>query len=602
MHGAGPRARPVFQLEPLRRGPRDAHTSDAHWWGGAIPEVPPVPGGGVAIDHRVPAPRKPAQQQPENEDRRMTKPIALPALALAAVVAGAPAYAVDQAGAEALQSDFAAFLADLDQTYGLVVTPAAPVRVSVKDDSYQVDIAAFTLSSGDQVDRTYELHFGASRIRLTPDPDDSDLTAYAVLAAPELTLTVDGVEAAHLTYDSYSSQGVWSDALDTVISDVSKLEGVTFRFATSLINLPTVGELTETATLTMALTESETIAVPETGGLWVLRSRWYAEDMLLHGAEGPDGEPILIRSSAQMSSDMRLAGVPLAAWHDYILHWLPVLADAERSDTDLSRDQLIAMVTELPTFFSSATLTNTEIDSFNNGLGAAELVDNLDIRTNADGGLDIAISNVGNGLSFHWEASGDADAWDMMADALPMIADLMPNAYQSELRLDNVPVSQSWDAMVDTVDAWIDDPDAAAEVFFRTFADRAVAAGTGGTTSMTVDWPEAIFTLDATLAASRQAVLGVSGQINAAVGNMQYFTDTMANSTLPELAGGMIFLQALGQREEPTDGSPAVTRYDLEISEDGQVTFNDRDFGPVIRMVEEFFGAFSSMDMIPPQD
>ena len=534
----------------------------------------------------------------------MTKPIALPAMALAAAVAGAPAHAVDQAGAEALQADFASFLAELDQTYGLVVTPAAPVRVSVKDDSYQVDIAAFTLGSGDQVDRTYEFHFSASRIRLTPDPNDPDLTAYTVLTAPEVSLTIDDVEFAHLSYDAYSSQGVWSDALDTAINDTSRIEGVTFQFDSDLLGIPAISLLTDSATLTVALIESETIAVPEANGLWVLRSRWYGEDMALYGMRGPDSEPLLIRSSAQLSSDVRLTGVPFAAWRDYILHWLPVLADAERNDTELGRDQLIAMVTELPAFFSSATVTTTEIDSFNNGLGASELIDSLDIRTNTDGGLDILIRNTGAGLSFQWESSGDADGWAMMADALPAVADLMPTAFQSELRLENVPVSQSWDAMIGTVDAWIDDPDAATEVFFRTFADRAAAAGTNGVTSMTVEWPEASFTLDAALAASRQAQLGISGYIDAAVSNMQYFTDTLAGSTLPELAGGTIFLQALGQREESADGVAAVTRYSLDIAEDGQVTFNDRDFGPVIRMIEEFFGNFdtNTLDLIPDQD
>lgn len=530
----------------------------------------------------------------------MRKRVPFAAVAVAALLPCTGALAADQAGADALQADFQSFLADIVAAMPVRFTPDAPIRVIVKGDAYLVELAPLVAVLEGAAGRQAELHLDGVALRLVPDPLDPDITAFEFHTAPSIQLLVDGHPVVDITFGSFRMGGRWSDSLDQVIAYSSRAEDMRVSVDALGFMLLPVGVASRLDT-TVALIEAAGAMSPQPRGLWSLRSSVHAEGVVgAYQPVLPDAEPVVIQRYDTLDASTTLSGYPAAEWRDFVVAWLPALISAGASGEALDRDELVALVSSLPVPFDSLTATTAASDVLRQGVTIAREEQRLEIRNASLDALDLRFDDSATGIAF----AGYPDL-DPMFETVA--AALMPERYSSSIALDGIPLGHAASELVDTIDAWIDQPGAAGDIFLRSLASRAQTLASSGSLRVSVGWPDAAFDLDAALAAGPVAVLGVAGTVDGSFRGMDAIGARLRALPVAELAAGVAsgwaLLQAFGQREETAEG--LVIRYRLEIAPDGALSFNGQDFGPVLRMVEGFvaaFGAGFDAGFIPDQD
>src|SRR5690606_33828351 len=204
---------------------------------------------------------------------------------------------------------------------------------------------------------------------------------------------------------------------------------------------------------------------------------------------------------------------PAAAWRDYLAQWLPVLATAAATDETLDRDTLVALVSELPVPFDGVDMTTTATGVFREGVAFERQERRIRIRGAALDVLDFASEDSVTGISF----AGSETLEPAFAD---VVAALLPLRYSDRISITALPLGHALSELADTVDAWIDDPGVAADIFWRSFASRAQTLASSGSLKLEVVWPDAGLEVSGTLAASSSAAFGIAGMIDGAFTGM----------------------------------------------------------------------------------
>lgn len=538
-----------------------------------------------------------------NRNRRPWVTAVFAASALSGVSQGASA--TDLAGANALQAEFNEAIQAAERFFAIQVSPSEPVQVSFDNDAYIVDIAPITIYGVPVATLEGEpgpvpgwrLSVNGFQATLTTDSSNPDLVNIRLAEAPAMAFSTQDNTLATLNAGSLDLDVTWSRVHRQPIA--VRIDGQDIELQLSFDPIsPSL--ITDQPTFGISIASLSHICslVAQRDDLWQILSESAAADFAIWMTDdgSRDNREEVYRTES-IVSDLSLSGVPVDAWRDYLHDWVPTLIQAERNNLRLTRRQRIALLSDLPALFNDLNLTTTMMRLESPGLAIARQTQSLAIEGAATDVLS---------LTSHDEAVGMV--YRPMTDTEPeldqVLAILTPTSSETSLSLNNVPVGHAWSALVETVDAWIDEPEAAFEVFFLSFSSRAATLGTNGSLALAVEWATAHLEMAVDLAAGRDAVLGVSGTVDAAFDNMGSLSEAFGQSGVPEMAGGWTILQALGQQERGEDNGHLLTRYRVEIAPDGTVTFNGRDFGPVLRMVEGFLGAFSAgeQDILPDQD
>ncbi|MEZ5669814.1 MAG: hypothetical protein R3F55_20730 [Alphaproteobacteria bacterium] len=542
------------------------------------------------------------------------------AVAVALLVLAPVAARADQAGADALQADFDGLLRDIEQIFDLRVTPADPFRVAVDGAGYRVEVSAFAVGrdpsippAGEPGPTEIAMEVGAFAIALMPDPADPDRTRFSIDSVPAVIVTAEGAPALTMDQDSLSLRGVWSDALDQPLQVSASGTGLRATFGAAALPFG-FGPASDAAmVLELATLSSSSYLIAEGDGLWRIESKARATElvsaMLVPDPDNPAAPPErteLDRIGALLS-ETTASGVPVLAWHDLILDWLPRLAAEEgQLDADQMRVRFAELLDALPVLFDRLVSHTQLQDVASSGSSIALHDQSVEIAGGSSEAWDIRIADTATGIQpLDIEAAldnlpgGGAPLIDLNPDLAALVATLTPTGYDSVLDLHAVPFGRAWRDLVATADVWVDEPKTAFDVFFRTFGEAALDFGTSGTLDLTVDWAESRLSVDAALAADREAALSVAGAIDAGFANMDAIGSGLTAGAGPEAGTFWLMLQALGQREPLAESGSALTRYRLEIDPDGTVTLNGIDFGPVVRTVASAFEAFS-VGMVPP--
>ncbi|MGF1623461.1 MAG: hypothetical protein ACFCVH_01145 [Alphaproteobacteria bacterium] len=514
---------------------------------------------------------------------------------MAVLTFGTGAMAADRAGAAALQADFDGFLADLEQAMPLRIEPESPVQVTVKGDAYQVDIAPLVVHIEGPDGTVAELLLSRTSMRLVPDRGDPDLTAFEVLVMPAIGIEIGGRAVVHLSYGSMSASGRWSDALDQMMDFRSRATDVSIAIDLGSAALLPVGQPSSFVT-TIALLESEQALTAQPRDLWAVRNSVRLEGM--SGTFVRDAGPIEFQRYDSLAMDATMSGVPLEAWRDYVVHWLPALLSAAVAGEGLDRDDLVAMVIEMPTLFDGLVMTTTSEGVLSQGVEFDRQEQRVEIQGASLDVLDFSSLDTGSGIRF---LPAEDDAFPELS---ALAAALMPESYSVGLEMHRIPFGHAWRALLDTVDVWIDDPQAAADIFFRSFASRAQTLASDGTLDVELDWPGAQLAVLSSVVADPDAALGITATIDGAFTDMEAIADLLIAADQAETAAGFAVLQAFGQREET--GDAVVIRYRLDVPADGMITFNGQDLGPVTNMVDDMVRGLGFRDFgedwIPDQD
>lgn len=497
-----------------------------------------------------------------------------------AVAAGPRALAADAAGAAALQADLESFLLEIEAAFPVRIAPDAPVRVTVKGDAYLVEIAPLTVTLDAPGEPSAVLDIARTAMTLVPDPQDPDLVAFEVTAAPAMRFTVGGQPVMTLDFDDFAVSGRWSVSLDHPVAYESS--GANIRFATDLTPLAALPPLVDSRfEVSVARMEGVGTMTRQPRDLWSVRNVVRIEGMT-GSVPGNDGSGlVVVQGYDTLETASTVSGYPAAAWRDYLAQWLPVLATAAATDETLDRDTLVALVSELPVPFDGVDMTTTATGVFREGVAFERQERRIRIRGAALDVLDFASEDSVTGISF----AGSETLEPAFAD---VVAALLPLRYSDRISITALPLGHALSELADTVDAWIDDPGVAADIFWRSFASRAQTLASSGSLKLEVVWPDAGLEVSGTLAASSSAAFGIAGMIDGAFTGMDALGARLQQSPLPEIAAMWTVMQALGQREEGADGT--VIRYRLDIAPEGAVTFNGQDVGPFLRMIGNLFG------------
>lgn len=513
--------------------------------------------------------------------------------------------AADLAGANALQAELNEAIQAAESFLAIGVSPSEPVQVSFEGDAYIVDVAPVTiygvpvatLEGEPGPVPEWQLSINGFQAALATDASDPDLVNISVAEAPAVAFSMQGNTLATLNAGTLGLDVVWSRVhrQPTAVSVDGRDIELQISFdpiSPSLIaDQPTFG-------VSIASLSHICSLVAQRDDLWQILSESAAADFVIWTAsDGGSADREDVYRTESITNDLSLSGVPVAAWRDYLHAWVPTLIQAERNNLLLVRRQRIALLSELPALFNDLDLTTTLLNTQSQGMAVARQTQSLRIEGAATDVLSLTSHDEAAGMAYRPMMDSDPDLDQVLAV-------LVPTGSETSFSLNNVPVGHAWGALVETVDAWIDEPEAAFEVFFLSFSSRAATLGTNGSLALAVAWADAHLEMAVDLAAGRDAVLGVSGTVDAAFDNMGSLSEAFARSSVPEMGAGWSILQALGQQERVEDDGHLLTRYRVDIAPDGTVTFNGRDFGPVLRMVENFFGAFSAgqQSFLPDQD
>ena len=533
-----------------------------------------------------------------------------------AVAISSPAWG-DQAGADALQSDLDAVLLDLQQTLALQVVPASPISVVVDGDGYVIEFAPITVARDPEIPPAGEpgpsdilLSVEGFRLALEPDSLDPDKTQFVIAQMPALDVTVDGLPFATLDSEQLVLAGAWSGELG--LPTVIQVDGADLTMSLGFDPLspyPMHNEQIFTVQIERIAQTGHLIA--EGAGLWRMDSKSHASGIV--GWLGlvdnqTDGDQI--ERLGSIDSTSVLTGVPLQTLRDLFVHWAPQLTEPTATLTaEERRQRIVDFVTELPPLFDSLMIDTQLSDVTSGGTHVDRHTQYFSITEATSEGMNIRWVDSAEGIRPVDLESTLPDVGDSAVDAFslgPELTDLIeiltPVAYGNDIELVDIPIGTAWRDLVATVDVWVDDPDAAAEVFFRSFGNAAMLLESRGIQRTYVEWQDASLDLVADFTAAGYAEMGVFGVVDVGFENMAAMGSALTDKVGPEAGSAWVILQALGQQNGPTDAGHQMTRYILEVSDDGSISLNGIDFGPIVHVVEDALAVFSDSSFPPIMD